>query len=154
VDELHTTRLFRIAASGDRARILRGFIVRRARRFDPGVTSRNVWTLITTDRRGQVDLVGQEVHVVTGNVLDRGRAAQVAERLEHDNPDWVVMYGSYSREFVAFPVYPDAPDNSYCSAKDPAALDGHIRETERRHGRVRLIRSRRRAGVRPAGRTA
>jgi hypothetical protein len=93
------------------------------------------------------------VHVVTGNVLDRGHAAQVAERLEQNNPDWVVMYGSYSREFVAFPVYPDAPDNSYCSAKDPAALDGHIRETERRHGRVRLIRSRRRAGVRPAGRT-
>jgi len=89
--------------------------------------------------------------VVTGNVLDRGQAAQVAERLEHDNPDWVVMYGSYSREFVAFPVY---PDNSYCSAKDPAALDGHIRETERRHGHLRLIRSRRRTGVRPAGRTA
>jgi hypothetical protein len=130
------------------------FIVRRARRFDPGVTSRNVGTLITRDRRGQVDLVRQEVHVVTGNVLDRGQAAQVAQRLEHDNPDWMVMYGSYSREFVAFPVYPDAPDNSYCSAKDPAALDGHIRETERRHGRVRLIRSRRRAGVRPAGRTA
>jgi hypothetical protein len=95
--------------------------------------------------------------VVTGNVLDRGQAAQVAARLEHDNPDWMVMYGSYSREFVAFvafPVYPDAPDNSYCSAKDPGALDGHIRETERRHGRVRLIRSRRRAGVRPAGQTA
>jgi hypothetical protein len=92
--------------------------------------------------------------VVTGNVLDRGHAAQVAERLEQNNPDWVVMYGSYSREFVAFPVYPDAPDNSYCSAKDPAALDGHIRETERRHGHLRLIRSRRRAGVRPAGRTA
>jgi hypothetical protein len=62
----------------------------------------------------------------------------VAERLEVDNPDWVIMYGSYSREYVAFPVYPDAPDNSYCSAKDPAALDDHIRETERRHGRVRL----------------
>jgi hypothetical protein len=76
--------------------------------------------------------------VVTEEVLDTGRAVQVAERLEVDNPDWVIMYGSYSREYVAFPVYPDAPDNSYCSAKDPAALDDHIRETERRHGRVRL----------------
>jgi hypothetical protein len=76
--------------------------------------------------------------VVTEQVLDTGRAVQVAERLEEDNPDWVIMYGSYSREYVAFPVYPDAPDNSYCSAKDPTALDGHIRETERRHGRVRL----------------
>jgi hypothetical protein len=92
--------------------------------------------------------------VVTRNVLDRGQAAQVAERLEYDNPDWMVMYGSYSREFVAFPVYPDAPDNSYCSAKDPAALDGRIRETERRHGHVRLIRSRRRGRHRPGGRTA
>ena len=76
--------------------------------------------------------------MVTEAVLDRGRAVQVAERLEEDNPDWVIMYGVYSREFVAFPVYPDAPDNCYCSAKDPAALDDHIRETERRHGRVRL----------------
>ena len=76
--------------------------------------------------------------MVTEAVLDRGRAVQVAERLEVDNPDWVIMYGVYSREFVAFPVYPDAPDNCYCSAKDPAALDDHIRETERRHGRVRL----------------
>ena len=75
---------------------------------------------------------------MTEALLDKGRAVQVAERLEEDNPDWVIMYGSYSREFVAFPVYPDAPDNSYCSAKDPAALDDHIRETERRHGRVRL----------------
>ena len=76
--------------------------------------------------------------MVTEQVLDTGRAVQVAERLEEDNPDWVIMYGSYSREYVAFPVYPDAPDNSYCSAKDPTALDDHIRETERRHGRVRL----------------
>ncbi len=75
---------------------------------------------------------------MTEAVVDKGRAVQVAERLEEDNPDWVIMYGSYSREFVAFPVYPDAPDNSYCSAKDPSALDDHIRETERRHGRVRL----------------
>jgi hypothetical protein len=76
--------------------------------------------------------------VVTEEVLGTGRAVQVAERLEVDNPDWVIMYGSYSREYVAFPVYPDAPDNSYCSAKDPAKLDDHNRETERRHGRVRL----------------
>jgi hypothetical protein len=80
--------------------------------------------------------------VVTEQVLDTGRAVQVAERLEEDNPDWVIIYGSYSREFVAFPVYPDAPDNSYCSAKDAAALDNHIRETERRHGRVRLTAGR------------
>ncbi|HEX3749578.1 MAG TPA: hypothetical protein VHW06_03355 [Streptosporangiaceae bacterium] len=77
--------------------------------------------------------------MVTGQVLEAGHAVQVAERLDQDNPDWIVMYGSYTREFVAFPVYPDAPDNCYCSAKDPAALDGHIRETERRTGHVRLI---------------
>ena len=77
--------------------------------------------------------------MVTGQVLEAGHAVQVAERLEQDNPDWLVLYGSYTREFVAFPVYPDAPDNCYCSAKDPAALDGHIRETERRTGHVRLM---------------
>ena len=77
--------------------------------------------------------------MVTGEVVGTGHAVQVAERLDKDNPDWIVMYGSYSREFVAFPLYPDAPDNCYCSAKDPAALDGHIRETERRTGHVRLI---------------
>jgi hypothetical protein len=77
--------------------------------------------------------------MVTGEVLEAGHAVQVAERLEQDNPDWLVLYGSYTREFVAFPIYPDAPDNCYCSAKDPAALDGHIRETERRTGHVRLM---------------
>jgi hypothetical protein len=77
---------------------------------------------------------------MTQEVVDAGRAVRAAERLEADNPDWMVMYGSYSREFVAFPVYPDAQDNSYCSAKDPAALDGRIRETERRHGHIRLRR--------------
>ena len=76
--------------------------------------------------------------MVTADLLDAGQAVRLAERLEEDNPDWVIIYGSYSREFVAFPVYPDAPDNCYCSAKDPAALDSHIRETERRHGRARL----------------
>ena len=77
---------------------------------------------------------------MTQEVLDTDLAVQVAERIEADNPDWMVMYGSYSREFVAFPVYLDAPDNSYCSAKDPAALDGRISETERRHGHLRLRR--------------
>jgi hypothetical protein len=80
--------------------------------------------------------------MVTGELLEAGHAVQVAERLEQDNPDWLVLYGSYTREFVAFPVYPDAPDNCYCSAKDPAALDGHIRETERRTGHVRLMPAR------------
>ena len=80
--------------------------------------------------------------MVIDEVLDTGHAVQVAERLEENNPDWVIMYGTYSREFVAFPVYPDAPENCYCSAKDPAALAGHIRETERRHGRIRLARHR------------
>ena len=75
---------------------------------------------------------------MTGEMQDSGQAVMVAERLEADNPDWMVVYGSYSREFVAFPVYPDAPDNCYCSAKDPSALDGRIRETERRTGRARL----------------
>ena len=56
--------------------------------------------------------------MMTGEVLDAGHAVQVAERLDQDNPDWIVLYGSYTREFVAFPVYPDAPDNCYCSAMD------------------------------------
>jgi hypothetical protein len=92
--------------------------------------------------------------VVTRELQTSGQAVQVAERIERDNPDWVVLYGSYTREFVAFPVYPDAPDNSYCSAKDPAALDGHIREMERRHGHIRLIRALGRGRRSPTGLTA
>jgi hypothetical protein len=90
--------------------------------------------------------------MMTGEVLEAGHAVQVAERLEQDNPDWLVLYGSYTREFVAFPIYPDAPDNCYCSAKDPAALDGHIRETERRTGHVRLMPGRDRAARDQVGR--
>ena len=66
-----------------------------------------------------------------------GRGVQVAERLEEDHPDWVIVYGTYSREFVAFPVYLDAPVDSYCVAKDATALNEQIRVTERRSRRGR-----------------
>jgi hypothetical protein len=66
---------------------------------------------------------------------DDGR--HVATRLEQDNPGWMIMYGAYSRQFVAFPVYPDRSPNSYFAAKDPRALSNCIRETEELCERLR-----------------
>jgi hypothetical protein len=56
---------------------------------------------------------------------------RVAQRLESDNPLWLVMFGDYSWEFVAFPRF-TAPRGTVVTAHYPAALPSRMREVERR----------------------
>ena len=56
---------------------------------------------------------------------------ETARRLEHDNPGWIVVFGVYTRQFVAFPRFP-APPRTIVAAVYPAALPARMREVEAR----------------------
>jgi hypothetical protein len=45
----------------------------------------------------------------------------IAARLEVDNPSWIVLFGGYTREFVAFPRF-DVPGGAVITARNPDAL--------------------------------
>jgi hypothetical protein len=65
-----------------------------------------------------------------------------AARLESDNPLWIVLYGVYTEEFIAFPRF-DAPSGmTILTAKYPLALAARMREIEREvHGYPAEIRT-------------
>jgi len=56
--------------------------------------------------------------------------AETARQLERDHPDWMVVFGVYSRQFVAFPLFP-APPRTIVVATYPGALSARMREVER-----------------------
>jgi hypothetical protein len=51
------------------------------------------------------------------------------------NPGWIVLFGSYSQQFVAFPLFPEAPAQSFLTAADPGELQHSIQEADQRYGR-------------------
>ena len=60
---------------------------------------------------------------------DAAEMKRVAERLESDNPRWIVLFGDYSREFVAFPRFA-APRGTVVAARYPGALPARMRAVE------------------------
>lgn len=54
---------------------------------------------------------------------------RIAEKLETDNPMWIVVFGVYSRQFVAFPRF-SAPVGTIVTARYPAALPQRMRRVE------------------------
>jgi hypothetical protein len=56
---------------------------------------------------------------------------QIAAKLEADNPLWIVLYGAYSRQFVAFPRF-KVPPRTFLTALYPSSLPGRMREVEAR----------------------
>jgi len=65
--------------------------------------------------------------------MDAGSAEmrQIAAELEAENPLWIVLYGAYSRQFVAFPRFP-APPRTFLTALYPSSLPGRMRGVEAR----------------------
>ena len=53
----------------------------------------------------------------------------MAQQLEHDNPSWIVLYGGYSKEFVAFPRFA-APRGTIVATTNAAALPSRLRQIE------------------------
>jgi hypothetical protein len=57
----------------------------------------------------------------------------IAQRLEHQNPSWIVLYGTYSKEFVAFPRF-TAPRGTIVATRDASALPSRLRSIEEQAG--------------------
>ena len=53
-----------------------------------------------------------------------------ARQIEQQQPGWMVVYGTYSREYVAFPLFP-APAGTILTASYPPALVQRIRAADR-----------------------
>jgi len=56
---------------------------------------------------------------------------EIARHLEAKAPNWLVLWGAYTHQFVAFPRF-DAPQGTIVTAIYPYALVGRTREIERR----------------------
>jgi len=56
---------------------------------------------------------------------------EIAQHLEARSPNWLVLWGTYTHQFVAFPRF-NAPRGTIVTAIYPDALVGRTREVERR----------------------
>jgi hypothetical protein len=54
-----------------------------------------------------------------------------AREIEQQQPGWMVPYGTYSHEYVAFPLFPAPPGTILAAAYPPALID-RMRQTEQR----------------------
>lgn len=60
---------------------------------------------------------------------ERNRAE--AERIERENPEWIVVFGIYTRQFICFPKF-NAPRGTVLVAPHPAVLPVLMRNAEPR----------------------
>jgi hypothetical protein len=54
---------------------------------------------------------------------------ETAKRIEHDHPHWIVMWGVYSREYVAFPLF-RVPSGTVLSSGNFNLLAAKMRQIE------------------------
>jgi len=67
------------------------------------------------------------------HAMRAGDAAEMkreAGRLESGNPRWIIVFGDYSRQFVAFPRF-TVPEGTIVTARYPGALPARMRAVER-----------------------
>ena len=62
--------------------------------------------------------------------LDDDAAREAAERTERENPGWIVMFGSFTKQFVCFPRFP-APAGTIVTALYPDAIPPRMQVIER-----------------------
>jgi hypothetical protein len=75
---------------------------------------------------GQPDKSGR----VPADVADDDAAREAAERTERENPGWIVMFGSFTKQFVCFPKFA-APAGTMITALYPDAIPPRMRMIER-----------------------
>jgi hypothetical protein len=61
---------------------------------------------------------------------DEKSCRQTAQRIERELPGWIVLWGCYTRQFVAFPLFPAAP-GTVVAASYPEALIARMEQIER-----------------------
>jgi len=76
------------------------------------------------------DVFSTEGHVNADAPVDGPQAAEV---LQEQNPQWLVLFGSWTRDLVAFPLF-RAPPGAYAAAKDAESLTQRMRQVERQYG--------------------
>ncbi len=54
---------------------------------------------------------------------------EMAERIQQENPKWLVVWGVYTRQFAAFPLFP-APPGTVLRGRDSGELAGRMRQAE------------------------
>jgi hypothetical protein len=62
---------------------------------------------------------------------DEARA--IAERLETENPRWIVIFGVFTKQFVGLPRF-EAPPGTMVTALYPDAILARMRDAERQAG--------------------
>ncbi|HLI36722.1 MAG TPA: hypothetical protein VKV80_05185 [Streptosporangiaceae bacterium] len=61
---------------------------------------------------------------------DDGRFRETARRIEEEQPRWMVVFGVYTRQYVAFPLF-HAPPGTILADTDPETLTRRMRAAER-----------------------
>jgi hypothetical protein len=56
-------------------------------------------------------------------------ARTIAQRIGQDFPQWLVIWGTYSRVYWAYPTFP-APRGTILHARDPSELTRQMREIQ------------------------
>jgi hypothetical protein len=82
------------------------------------------------DRHG--DLATRETEHETMDDMRR-----IADRLEFDNPMWIVVFGVYSKQFVAFPRFA-APKGTIIAVRYPGAMPARMCKIEQA---ARIVRA-------------
>jgi hypothetical protein len=70
---------------------------------------------------------GERIYKATDDEMLR--MLRTAEEMELDNPLWIIIFGVYTRQFVAFPRF-DAPMGTMAVASYPPALTERMRAIE------------------------
>lgn len=68
--------------------------------------------------------------MVTTSTVDENEMLRVARELESGNPQWIVVFGVYTRQFVAFPRF-NVPSGTFAVALYPGALESRMHDIER-----------------------
>lgn len=63
---------------------------------------------------------------------DDQECREAAARIDRDFPAWMVLWGVYTRQFVAFPLF-DAPPGSLLTSNDSDALTARMSVTQRQN---------------------
>jgi hypothetical protein len=62
---------------------------------------------------------------------DEQECRETATRIDRDFPGWMVLWGVYTRQFVAFPLF-DAPPGSLVTSYNPETLTDRMSAISRK----------------------
>jgi hypothetical protein len=78
--------------------------------------------------------VTQETASEMPGTSDDDEGQDIVAQISQDFPEWLVIWGTYTRQFVAFPLFA-APPGAFVTAHRPGALITRMRNTERTLGK-------------------